>query len=55
LTISQAAAYLGIRIWALRSLIWCGKLRPIQIGDSRRHLLAIEDLDRLIDEARKVA
>ena len=55
LTIQQAAAYLGIRVWALRSLIWDGKLKPVQIGDSRRHLLAVEDLDSYIDAQRRVA
>ena len=51
----QSAAYLGCSLWCLRSLVWRGELRPIKIGDSRRLLLAKEDLDRYIDAQKRAA
>ena len=46
----EAAAYLGRTTWALREMIWAGKL-PI-IRDGRRILLDILDLDRWIEDCK---
>jgi len=49
--IADAAEYLGRTPWAIREMIWKGKLPAVR--DGRRILLDIEDLDRWI-EAHKV-
>jgi excisionase family DNA binding protein len=50
-TIPQAAEYLGRSPWAVRSMIWSGKL--LAVRDGKRLLLDVNDLDRWI-EANKV-
>jgi excisionase family DNA binding protein len=49
--IPEAAEYLGRTPWAVREMIWKGKLPAVR--DGRRILLDINDLDRWI-EANKV-
>jgi excisionase family DNA binding protein len=51
-TINQAAEYLGRSPWAVRSMIWSGKLSAVR--DGKRILLDVHDLDRWI-EANKVS
>jgi excisionase family DNA binding protein len=51
-TINQAAEYLGRSPWAVRSMIWTGKLPAVR--DGKRLLLDVHDLDRWI-EASKVS
>jgi len=43
----EAALYLGRSIWAVREMVWAGKL-PI-VRDGRRILLDIQDMDKWID------
>lgn len=43
-TIPEAAEYLGRTPWAIREMIWKGKLPAVR--DGRRVLLDIQDLDR---------
>jgi excisionase family DNA binding protein len=51
-TIPEAAEYLGRSPWAVRSLIWSGKLPAVR--DGKRILLDVYDLDRWI-EANKAS
>ncbi len=51
-TIKEAAEYLGRSPWAVRSMIWSGKLPAVR--DSKWILLDVFDLDRWI-EANKVS
>jgi excisionase family DNA binding protein len=51
-TIAEAAEYLGRSAWAVRSLIWCGKLPAVR--DGKRILVDVNDMDRWI-EANKVS
>ncbi|MGV8080190.1 MAG: helix-turn-helix domain-containing protein [Syntrophales bacterium] len=43
----EAAVYLGRSIWAVREMVWAGKL-PV-VRDGRRILLDIHDMDRWIE------
>jgi excisionase family DNA binding protein len=51
-TINQAAEYLGRSPWAVRSMIWSGKLPAVR--DGKRILVDVLDLDRRV-EANKVS
>jgi excisionase family DNA binding protein len=46
-TIPQAAEYLGRSPWAVRSMIWAGKLPAVR--DGKRVLVDVYDLDRWIE------
>jgi excisionase family DNA binding protein len=46
-TIPDAAEYLGRSPWAVRSMIWSGKLPAVR--DGKRVLVDVYDLDRWID------
>jgi excisionase family DNA binding protein len=46
-TIPQAAEYLGRSPWAVRSMIWSGKLPAVR--DGKRVLVDVYDLDRWIE------
>jgi excisionase family DNA binding protein len=50
-TIPEAAEYLGRLPWAVRSMIWAGKLPAVK--DGKRILVDVYDLDRWV-EANKV-
>jgi len=50
-SVVEAGEYLGRTPWAIREMIWKGKLPAVR--DGRRILLDIDDLDRWI-EANKV-
>jgi excisionase family DNA binding protein len=49
-TIAEAAVYLGRSPWAVRSLIWTGKLPAVR--DGKRVLVDIHDLDRWIEVSK---
>jgi excisionase family DNA binding protein len=49
-TVNQTAEYLGRSPWAVRSLIWSGKLPAVR--DGKRLLLDVQDLDRWIEADR---
>ncbi len=42
-SINEAAIYLGRSVWAVREMLWAGKLPHIK--DGRRILLDIKDMD----------
>jgi excisionase family DNA binding protein len=46
-TIPQAAEYLGRSPWAVRSIIWSGKLPAVR--DGKRVLVDVYDVDRWIE------
>jgi len=51
--IKDAAQYLGTTPWAIRSLIWSGKLKHIRLG--KRFLIDRRDLDAFIETQKEVA
>lgn len=46
-SIKEASLYLGRSVWAVREMIWAGKLTHIK--DGRRILLDIYDMDEWIE------
>ncbi len=50
-SVQEASIYLGRTTWALREMIWAGKLPYIR--DGRRILLDIIDMDEWINDNRK--
>jgi excisionase family DNA binding protein len=50
-TVQEGALYLGRSPWAVRSMIWAGKLPCVR--DGKRILIDVVDLDRWI-EANKM-
>ena len=50
-SIKEAALYLGRSVWAVREMLWAGKMPYIK--DGRRVLLDINDMDAWI-EANKI-
>jgi excisionase family DNA binding protein len=51
-SIPEAGEYLGRTPWAIREMIWKGKLPAVR--DGRRILLDIHDLDRFIEVNKTV-
>ena len=51
-SITEAGEYLGRTPWAIREMIWSGKLSAVR-GD-RRIFLDVEDLDRWIEMNKAV-
>jgi excisionase family DNA binding protein len=47
-SIKEASIYLGRTVWAVREMIWAGKLPCIK--DGRRILLDIRDMDDWVDK-----
>ena len=46
-TFSEAAAYLGGTTWAVRRLVWAGRLSYVKVG--KRFTIPREALDNFID------
>jgi excisionase family DNA binding protein len=47
-SIKEASEYLGRSVWAVREMIWAGKLPRIK--DGRRILLDIKDMNNWIEQ-----
>lgn len=47
-SIKEAAIYLGRSVWAVREMIWAGKLPYVK--DGKRILLDIYDMDNWIEQ-----
>jgi len=48
-TVKEAAIYLGLSEWTVRSLIWSGTLPFMKVEGGRKQVLDIHDLDAYID------
>jgi len=48
-TVKEAAIYLGLSEYTIRSLIWSGALPFMRVEGGRKQLLDIRDLDSYID------
>ncbi len=48
-SIKEAAIYLGLSEYTVRTLIWSGELPFMKIDGGRKQLLDIRDLDAYID------
>lgn len=49
-SIPEAAKYLGRSVWAVREMLWAGKMPFVK--DGRRVLLDIYDLDKWIEQSK---
>lgn len=49
-SVKDASVYLGRSVWALREMLWAGKLPYIK--DGRRVLLDIKDMDLWIESSK---
>jgi len=49
-SIKEASVYLGRTEWAVREMIWAGKMPCIK--DGRRILLDIEDMNKWIEKTK---
>ena len=49
-SINEAAIYLGRTVWAVREMLWAGKIPYIK--DGRRILLDITDMNAWIDKSK---
>jgi excisionase family DNA binding protein len=47
-SIKEASVYLGRSVWAVREMLWAGKLPFIR--DGKRILLDVRDIDEWIDK-----
>ncbi len=54
LPLKQASQYSGLTIWCLRERIWAGELAVIQFNGGRKQYIDRVDLDKLIEESKKV-
>jgi len=55
LNVREAARYLCVAVWCLRSLVWEKQLTPVKIGASRRFVFDRADLDAYIERQKKAA
>ena len=53
-TLKEAAAYLGRSQWAMRELIWAGKIPVIRVEGGRKIFLDIRDLDEFINRNKSI-
>ena len=53
-SIVESSAYLGISKRSVYSLIWSGSLPTVRIGAGGKHLIDINDLDKLINQSKSV-
>ena len=49
-SIKEAAVYLGRSVWAIREMLWAGKIPFVK--DGRRMLLDIRDMDTWIESSK---
>ena len=49
-SINEAAVYLGRSVWAVREMLWAGKIPFVK--DGRRTLLDIRDMDTWIESSK---
>ncbi len=52
LSVRDAGIYLGISTWAVRELVWSGKLPCVRLG-SRKIWLDRKDLDELVERQKE--
>ena len=49
-SIKEASVYLGRSVWAVREMLWAGKMPYIK--DGRRILLDIHDMNKWIEQSK---
>lgn len=54
LTLKAGAEYLGVTPWALRERVWAGQVPVVVWPGGRKWYFDVRDLDRLINEHKRV-
>ncbi len=49
-SVKEAAKYLGRTVWAVREMLWAGKMPYVK--DGRRILIDIHDMDEWIEKSK---
>ena len=53
LNVKEAAAYLGVTVFFMRTLAWEKRVMPLRLG--KRMLFDVQDLDAFVDAQKKSA
>ena len=53
LNVKEAAAYLGVTVFFMRTLAWEKRVTPLRLG--QRMLFDVQDLDAFVDAQKKSA
>ena len=53
LTLKDAAAWLGLTVWAMRERIWAGQIPVVQFPGGRKQYVDVQDLEAFIKNNKK--
>ena len=53
LPLKNAAAYLGLTVWAMRERIWAGQIPVVQFPGGRKQYIDTHDLEQFIQRNKK--
>ncbi len=54
LTLKDAAAMIGLTLWAMRERIWSGDIPAVRFPDGRKLYVDVRDIDRFIQKNKFV-
>jgi hypothetical protein len=54
LPLKDAAAWLGLSLWAMRERIWAGQIPVVQFPGGRKMFVDTQDLERFIQKNKRV-
>ena len=54
LPLKDAAAWLGLTIWAMRERIWAGQIPVVQFPGGRKQYIDVQDLENFIQKNKRV-
>ena len=54
LSLKDAAAWLGLTVWAMRERIWAGQIPVVQFPGGRKQYFDIRDLEAFIQNNKKI-
>ena len=53
LPLKQAAAHLGLTVWAMRERIWAGDIPVVQFPGGRKMFIDVEDMENFISDNKR--
>ena len=53
LPLKDAAAWLGLTVWAMRERIWAGQIPIVQFPGGRKQYIDIQDLEAFIQDNKR--
>ena len=54
LPLKDAAAWLGLSLWAMRERIWAGSIPVVQFPGGRKQYIDTQDLERFIEQNKRI-